>query len=100
VLELILPNPLDPVIEGKLDEYVGIGPLVTVADLTELNGSVTGGVCVSGIWTGLLFSTGEFAADDICSLATSARGAKIGGFFGVVDDVGVVVVAGLGAGRV
>jgi len=41
-----------------------------------------------------LLSTGDVAADWFCSLATSARGARLWGFFGVVVEIG------FGAGRV
>jgi len=63
--------------EGRLDEYVDGGgpPLVTVVDLKELNGRVTGVGCGSGILIGLL-SIGDVVADCVCSLATSARGAR------------------------
>ena len=95
------PKPPVPEMVGRLDEYEGGGPpLVAVVDLNELKGKVTGGDCVgSGIRMGLLSSTGEFVADSVCSLATSAKGASPCDFLGV-DTVDVLVVTGLGAGLV
>lgn len=100
VPELIRPKLPAPEREGRLAEYAGVGPLlVAVVDLNELSGRVAGAGCDDGIFMGWVASMGELETEDACSLATSARGARLGGFFGVLD-ADVFDTGGLGAGRV